>query len=506
MDDSPSALGECVYCTRLIGSDPALVLHGGGNSSVKTTWTDITGRTVDAIHVKGSGWDMGTIEAAGFAPLRVDGCTSCSSSTTLSDTDMMRELDMARLDPSAPNPSVESLLHALLPHPAVQHSHADVIVTLTNLADGDGVVRSVFGDDVVVVVPYVMPGFDLARAVRERWPEESHPGTVGMVLLEPRAVHLRRRLAAGLPPPRRAHRPGRAVARPRGAPSADDRDAGQALPHGCAGRAGRAPPVDLARRSAAGSSCGATPTRACAALRRPAPTSRRSPPGDRSRPTTSSAPSGCRWSVATSTATPTSTARYVDEHRARAPAASSPTLDPAPRVVLDPELGMLTAGPHRQGRRHRGRHLRTTPSRCSSGPRTTSAATGPLPPGDLFDVEYWELEQAKLRAAGGRRRRRRDGRGRHRRRRRASVGPARPSCSARGAAVAGIDRDLRRREPLPGSGLARGHRRRHRRRRRPRRGGRTVERFGGVDLAVVSAGIFGRVARSPSCRPATGAR
>ena len=81
---------------------------------------------------------------------------------------MVRELSAARLDPSAPQPSVEALLHAFLPHRAVLHSHADLILTLTNLPDGDARVRQVFGDR-VVVVPYVMPGFDLARVVAELW-------------------------------------------------------------------------------------------------------------------------------------------------------------------------------------------------------------------------------------------------------------------------------------------------------------------------------------------------
>ena len=92
------------------------------------------------------------------------------------------ELAAARLDPSAPQPSVEALLHAFLPYPAVLHTHADAIVTLTNTADGERLVRDVFGD-ALVVIPYVMPGFDLAREVRRLWPEQAHDGTVGMVLL-----------------------------------------------------------------------------------------------------------------------------------------------------------------------------------------------------------------------------------------------------------------------------------------------------------------------------------
>src|SRR5262245_45947453 len=175
-------LAACVYCTRLIGADPSLVLHGGGNSSVKAPWEDITGRGVDALHVKGSGWDRAPTGAAGSTPLPPPRLRELVALDHLPDADMMRELAAARLDPAAPNPSVETLLHALLPHPAVQHSHADVIVTLTNLADGDAIVREVYGDD-VVVVPYVMPGFDLARAVNELWPARSHERTTGMVLL-----------------------------------------------------------------------------------------------------------------------------------------------------------------------------------------------------------------------------------------------------------------------------------------------------------------------------------
>ncbi len=178
----PGPIDECVYCTRLIGSDPSLVLHGGGNSSVKATYDDITGETVPAIYVKGSGWDMATIEAPGLTALRLSRVRQIASLDSMSDPDMMRELDAARFDPAAPSPSVETLLHALLPYPAVQHSHADVIVTLTNVADGHALVGEVFGDR-VIVVPYVMPGFDLARAVREAWPGEVPEQVIGVVLL-----------------------------------------------------------------------------------------------------------------------------------------------------------------------------------------------------------------------------------------------------------------------------------------------------------------------------------
>jgi rhamnose utilization protein RhaD (predicted bifunctional aldolase and dehydrogenase)/NAD(P)-dependent dehydrogenase (short-subunit alcohol dehydrogenase family) len=175
-----SDLEQCAYGSRLLGSDPSLVLHGGGNTSVKSPYRDITGRDIAALWVKGSGWDLASIEPAGFSPLRLDRLLELLELDSLSDADMMRELSAARLDPGAPQPSVESLLHAFLPHAAVQHSHADVIVTLTNLRNGEQTTKEVFGDQ-IVTIPYVMPGFDLARLVRKTWRVGSSPA--GMVLL-----------------------------------------------------------------------------------------------------------------------------------------------------------------------------------------------------------------------------------------------------------------------------------------------------------------------------------
>ena len=183
---SPSDPVEaCAHFSRLIGADSNLVLHGGGNSSVKAVRHDITGHDREAIFVKGSGWDMGSLDVPGLTPLDLPRLKQLLELNELSDVDMMRELSAAKLDPGAPNPSVETLLHAFIPHRAVQHSHADVIVTLTNLAGmscPDEVVRGIFGDE-VIVIPYVMPGFDLAQEVRENWSSQFHDGTRGMVLL-----------------------------------------------------------------------------------------------------------------------------------------------------------------------------------------------------------------------------------------------------------------------------------------------------------------------------------
>ncbi len=175
-------LSCCAYGSRLLGSDRSLVLHGGGNTSVKADWQDITGNVVDALYVKGSGWDLASIEVPGFTPLPLNRMQELLRLDKLSDEDMMAELSTARLRPDAPQPSVETLLHAFLPYRAVQHSHADVILSLTNVEEGEETVREVYGDS-VVVVPYVMPGFDLAQLVQEAWDDQAHNETIGMVLL-----------------------------------------------------------------------------------------------------------------------------------------------------------------------------------------------------------------------------------------------------------------------------------------------------------------------------------
>jgi rhamnose utilization protein RhaD (predicted bifunctional aldolase and dehydrogenase) len=175
-------LGQRVYSSRLLGRDHSLVLHGGGNTSVKIRQANLFGEPEDILYVKGSGWDLETIEAAGFAPVRLQQARRLASLEQLSDAHMVQELRAAMIDPSAPTPSVESILHALLPHRFVDHTHADSLLAITNTADGERRVREIYADT-VVVVPYVMPGFDLARVVAELLPEQSTPETVGLVLL-----------------------------------------------------------------------------------------------------------------------------------------------------------------------------------------------------------------------------------------------------------------------------------------------------------------------------------
>lgn len=182
LSKSADLLDECVYGSQLLGKDPSLVLHGGGNTSVKTKYKDVTGIELDAIYIKGSGWDLATIERAGFAALPLSRLLELLELESLSDREMMRELSAARFDDSMPQPSVEALLHAFLPFPAIQHSHADVILALTNTPNGDEYIKRIFGNR-VLIVQYVMPGFDLARELYQTWEQDSTPDTLGIVLM-----------------------------------------------------------------------------------------------------------------------------------------------------------------------------------------------------------------------------------------------------------------------------------------------------------------------------------
>jgi len=155
-----------VYTSRLLGQNADLVLHGGGNTSVKAEVTNLFGETEQVLYIKGSGWDLGTIQAAGFAPVRLDVLLKMAELTQLSDTDMVKYQRAAMLDPNAPTPSVEAILHALIPFKFVDHTHADAVVTVSNTADGEARLRQIYGDK-MLIVPYIMPGFVLARQIYE---------------------------------------------------------------------------------------------------------------------------------------------------------------------------------------------------------------------------------------------------------------------------------------------------------------------------------------------------
>ncbi len=168
------------YTTRLLGSDPKLVLHGGGNTSVKTTAKDLLGENVDVICVKGSGWDMGNIEPAGLPAVRLDQLRRLRVLDRLSDEDMVNYQRVNLLDSTAPNPSVETLLHAFLPHKFIDHTHSTAVLALTDMPSGEEVVRKLYGNR-VAYVPYTIPGFALAKSVADIF--DKNPDVEGLVLL-----------------------------------------------------------------------------------------------------------------------------------------------------------------------------------------------------------------------------------------------------------------------------------------------------------------------------------
>ena len=134
-----------VYTTRLLGQDPRLVLHGGGNTSVKTTARDTFGDLVEVLCVKGSGWDMGTIEPAGLPAVRLEPLRRLRAVAALSDEEMVNVQRLNLLDSAAPNPSVETLLHAFLPHKFIDHTHSTAVLALTDQPDNEALCREVYG-------------------------------------------------------------------------------------------------------------------------------------------------------------------------------------------------------------------------------------------------------------------------------------------------------------------------------------------------------------------------
>jgi len=175
-------LGPRVYTSRLLGQDKSLVLHGGGNTSVKLREKDLFGEEREVLYVKGSGQDLETIEAGGFAPLPLAYMQKLPRLPSLSDAQMLNELNTHVLRAGAPSPSVETLLHALLPHRYVDHTHADAVLAISNAPDGEKRIREIYGER-VAVIPYVMAGFDLAAHCAREFPKQATGKTAGMVLL-----------------------------------------------------------------------------------------------------------------------------------------------------------------------------------------------------------------------------------------------------------------------------------------------------------------------------------
>jgi rhamnose utilization protein RhaD (predicted bifunctional aldolase and dehydrogenase)/NAD(P)-dependent dehydrogenase (short-subunit alcohol dehydrogenase family) len=175
-------LGQRVYTSRLLGRDKALVLHGGGNTSVKTTEKNIFGDDEPILYVKGSGWDLATIDERGFSPVRIGPLLRMSKLRAMTDSQMENELITSMTKAGAPTPSVETILHAALPYKFVDHTHADAIIAITNSPNGEQRIQEIYGRR-VVIIPYIMPGFDLASVCAQTFPSQVNVSTIGMVLM-----------------------------------------------------------------------------------------------------------------------------------------------------------------------------------------------------------------------------------------------------------------------------------------------------------------------------------
>jgi rhamnose utilization protein RhaD (predicted bifunctional aldolase and dehydrogenase) len=167
------------YTTRLLGRDPMLVLHGGGNTSVKTRMTDLLGEEHDVLCVKGSGWDMGVIEPPGLPAVKLKPLQKLRVRKDLSDEDMVNFQRANLLDTFAPNPSVETLLHAFLPHKFVDHTHAAAVLSLVDQPNGEELVAEVYGGK-MGFVPYVISGFTLSKLAAEVYDKD--PKVEGLIL------------------------------------------------------------------------------------------------------------------------------------------------------------------------------------------------------------------------------------------------------------------------------------------------------------------------------------
>jgi len=177
-DEWGEALALRTYSSRLLGAEPALVLHGGGNSSVKAWWVNLLNEEMPAVFVKASGADMASIEPAGHPGLDLEYLRRLRALEELSDADMVEELRTHLLRAGSPTPSIEALVHAFLPDTYIDHTHADAILALTNRDGGEEAVKQALGEE-VIVLPYVTPGFRLALAAAAA--REAEPKAWGMV-------------------------------------------------------------------------------------------------------------------------------------------------------------------------------------------------------------------------------------------------------------------------------------------------------------------------------------
>jgi rhamnose utilization protein RhaD (predicted bifunctional aldolase and dehydrogenase)/NAD(P)-dependent dehydrogenase (short-subunit alcohol dehydrogenase family) len=385
-------LGLRVYTSRLLGRDKSLVLHGGGNTSVKVREKNLFGEEETILYVKGSGWDLETIEPQGFSPVRLAHVLRLSELPALSDPEMVNQLVTNMLKASAPAPSIETILHGLMPQKFVDHTHADAVLSVTNTRDGEKRIREIYGKR-CVVIPYLIPGFDLAQFCAREFKRQGTPDTVGMVLLNhgifsfgntAREAYERMIELVTLAEKYLQSKQAWSIAPKQTAPGKIDTHAQAGLRRKLSDMTG----APLILRT--------VPSERAFAFAQHPEVSRISQRG----PATPD-------HVIRTKRTPMLGAdlgRYAEEYRRYfdeyGPKAKEPKtmLDPAPRVVLDPGFGLAAAG-----RTAKDAAIVDEIYDHTIDVILRSEALGgfeALPAKDIFDVEYWDLEQAKLKKGG----------------------------------------------------------------------------------------------------------
>ena len=170
-----------IYTTHLLGRDKDLVLHGGGNTSLKTSMNNVFKEKIDVMHIKGSGWDMGSIDYPGLPAVELKPLLKTNKLKKLNDFDMVNLQRKCLIDSKSPNPSVETLLHAFLPYKFVDHTHASAILGLIDQPNDTEICKKVFGEK-VGIVPYIIPGFDLAKLSYQIF--NKNKKVIGLILLK----------------------------------------------------------------------------------------------------------------------------------------------------------------------------------------------------------------------------------------------------------------------------------------------------------------------------------
>jgi rhamnose utilization protein RhaD (predicted bifunctional aldolase and dehydrogenase)/NAD(P)-dependent dehydrogenase (short-subunit alcohol dehydrogenase family) len=404
----PRDLALRVYTTRLLGGVPELVLHGGGNTSLKTRMRDTFGDDVDVLCVKGSGWDMATIEPAGLPAVRLEPLRRLRRLERLDDEEMVKIQRLSLLDASSPTPSVETLLHAFLPHRYVDHTHANAVLAVSDHPNGLELLAEVYGSR-AVLVPYVMPGFPLAVIAARAYEaaaaaegmilhkhgiftwgddaEEAYTRMIDLVTLAEGVVDHRRHVFAPADPPARVEAAAAIAPILRGL-AAIPEDPSRGVYRRFVLEHRTSPAIldyvngaEVGRYSQAGT---ITPDHIIRTKARPLVL----PPSEAGRLDAFTA--AARHAFAAYAA---AYRDYFDRHNERA-APPRRMLDPVPRVILVPGVGLFALGTS-------AREARIAGDMAESTVATITAAESigrfeSITESEAFEVEYWSLEQAKL--------------------------------------------------------------------------------------------------------------